>query len=109
MSWLPADSILKAIEKNADKETKKAFHGVYAIDNLPTFISHYPFMMIVNTHTNNLSGEHWLAIFIDKDRNGELFDSLSFPVNTTIMRWTNKFTRKWLTNASRFQNPLSAT
>ena len=66
-------------------------------------------MMVVNTHTKNLPGEHWIAIYVDKDRNGELFDSLSSPINTTLMRWLNRFTRKWLTNTVPFQNPLAAT
>ena len=109
MSWLSGNTIIQKIEKNADAKTLNAFKGIYPIDKLPEFIPSYPFIIIVNTHTHNLNGEHWLAILIDENKNGELFDSLALPVSTHILRWMNKFTRKWLTNGTAYQNLLSTS
>ncbi len=109
MSWLTGNTIIKKIEKNADAKTLDAFKGIYPIDQLPAFIPSYPFLIIVNTHTHNLYGEHWIAIFIDKNKNGELFDSLASPISNHVIRWMNKFTRRWLTNGTAYQHPMSAT
>ncbi len=109
MSWLSDDTIIEKIEKNANAKTKQAFHGIFAIDNLPSFIPHYPCFIIVNTHTHNLNGEHWIAMFIDGHKRGELFDSLAFPPSNHTTRWLNKFTRKWTRNRRIYQHPMSAT
>ena len=107
MSWLTNHQIVKKIESNADAATRKAFRGVYSIDDLPAFIPRLPILLIVNTQTHNLPGEHWIAIFIDKDKRGEVFDSLALPSSIILSRWMNRFTRKWRTNVLCFQNPLS--
>ncbi len=109
MSWLSGSTIIQKIKKNADAKTLDAFKGIHPIDKLPAFISSYPFIIIVNTHTHNLNGEHWIAIFIDKNKNGELFDSLALPVSNHIIRWMNKFTRKWLTNGTAYQYSMSTS
>ena len=109
MSWLTVKSLSTKVRKNARRKTLEAFSGIYSIDTLPTFISCRPFLMIVNTHTHNLPGEHWIAIHIDENKNGELFDSLAIPVNNTLIRWLNTFTNKWKTNSRSFQHPTSST
>ena len=109
MSWLSSKDLIDKVRKNANRETLLAFYGVCAIDDLPEFIHARPFLLIVNTHTQNLPGEHWIAIFIDSDRNGELFDSLALPVSNILIRWLNRFTNKWKKNGRTFQQLLSAT
>ena len=109
MSWLSDRDIATKIRRNADSKTLHAFFGVYPIDRLPQFIPHLPIIIIVNTHTHNLQGEHWKTVFIDKDKNGELFDSLALPASSKLIRWLNTFTRKWKTNHLSYQDPLSAT
>lgn len=109
MSWLKTETIIDKIVKNADVKTLKAFQGICAIDKLPTFIHSYPILLIVNTHTHNLPGEHWIVLFIDKDKSGEVFDSLTLPISNFIIRWMNRFTRKWKTNGTAYQHPTSAT
>lgn len=109
MSWLSTKTLLEKIRKNADKGTLIAFHGVYSIDNLPEFIHTRPFLMIVNTHTKNLPGEHWISILIDANRNGEIFDSLALPVSDILIRWLNRFTNKWKKNSRTFQHLRSST
>ena len=108
MSWLSNKTLLKKIKKNACEETLKAFNGIYSIDNLPDSIPRRPFLIIINTHTHNLPGEHWICVFIDQDRNGELFDSLALPVSNILIRWLNVFTTKWKRNSLSFQHLLSA-
>lgn len=109
MSWLSGATLVKKVKANADTETRHAFHGVFSIDNLPEFIPSRPFLIIINTQTHNLPGEHWKAILIDADKNGELFDSLALPASNILIQWLNRFTVKWKTNNRSFQNPLSAT
>lgn len=109
MSWLSSKTLVDTVRKNADKETLIAFYGVCSIDKLPEFIHTRPFLMIVNTHTHNLPGEHWIAILIDANRNGELFDSLALPVNNILIRWLNRFTSKWKKNERALQHALSSS
>ena len=109
MSWLTSKDIINKVKKNADRRTLNAFYGVYAIDNLPEFIHTRPFLMVVNTHTQNLPGEHWIAILVDANKNGELFDSLALPVSNILIRWLNRFTNKWKKNGRTFQHLLSST
>lgn len=109
MSWLSGKDLVDKVRKNADKETLLAFYGTCAIDDLPEYIHSRPFFLLVNTHTKNLPGEHWIAILIDENRYGELFDSLALPVSNILIRWLNRFTKKWKKNGRSFQPLLSAT
>lgn len=109
MSWLSNRQLIYKVRKNANDTTKKAFLGVYPIDKLPKFIPYLPVFLIVNTHTHNLNGEHWKAIFINKNRYGEVFDSLAQPTSEILIRWMNRFTRKWRTNRKTFQHDSSST
>ena len=78
MSWLSTKDLIDKVKRNADGATLAAFHGVFPIDELPSAVPHYPFFMIVNTQSHNLPGEHWITIFIDADRRGDIFDSLAY-------------------------------
>ena len=109
MSWLSNRKLIEKVKYNGDLRTLQAFHGVYPIDKLPTFVPHLPILIIVNTHTHNLEGEHWKTIFIDCDKSGEVFDSLALPMSYILIQWMNRFTRKWKTNPRSYQHRLSAT
>lgn len=109
MSWLSGQEIEDAIYKYADVPTREAFEGVYSINKLPFAIPHYPFFMIVNTQAHNLPGAHWITVFIDKNRRGEIFDSLALPLQQSLMRWMNQFTHTMTRNRLTFQHPLSDT
>lgn len=109
MSWLSGYELENLIQKNADAETRHAFLGIYAMDTLPHRIPHLPVLLIINTHTSNLSGEHWKAVYISKEHYGEVFDSLAQPTSTRLMQWMNCFTRKWIRSPLTIQNPHSAT
>ena len=109
MSWLSGKDLIKKIKRNADGTTLAAFHGVFPIDNLPFAVPHYPFFMIVNTQAHNLPGEHWIAIFIDVNRRGDIFDSFALPPSNMLLRWMNRFTRSFTSNRFTYQHPLSST
>ena len=109
MSWLSNKSLASKVRNNASHDTLVSFEGIFSIDKLPQFISHRPFLAIVNTHTHNLPGEHWLAIYIDGDKRGEIFDPLSLPISNILIQWMNRFTIKWKTNNRAFQDLLSSS
>lgn len=109
MSWLSGHDIIKKILYNAGDVTWLAFDNIYSIDTLPKSINHYPCFIVVNTHTKNLSGQHWKAILIKEDHSAEVFDSLALPLSVFVENWLNKFTRKWRTNLRAYQHSASAT
>ena len=109
MSWLSDRQLYRKVMKNGDTRTKKAFFGVYPIDELPDTIPHLPIFIIVNTHAHNLGGEHWKTIYIDKNRRGEVFDSLAQPMSNLLIRWLNQFTRSWITNRKVYQHDANTT
>ena len=109
MSWLSDDDISRKVRRNGNEKCQAAFYGVYPLDALPHFIPHLPLFIVVNTQTTNLEGEHWKTIFIDKNRRGEVFDSLAQPMNAILIRWMNRFTRRWKKNRKVYQKAKSAT
>ena len=109
MSWLSNHAISDGILRNGDAATKKAFLGVVSIDSLPGSVPRYPIFLVVNTQAHNLPGQHWIVVFIDKNKRGEVFDSLALPTSILLSRWMNRFTRSWRTNMLSFQHPLSGT
>ena len=109
MSWLSTEDLLRKVKRNSNSDISKVFHGVYPIDKLPKFVSHRPYLIIVNTHTHNLEGEHWICVFINDNREGEVFDSLANVPNAILSQWLNRFTCRWKRNECIYQSPLSAT
>ena len=109
MSWLKGSTIIDKVHKNADEETWKAFDNVYTLDTLPSSIGHYPIFIVLNTHPQNLEGEHWKVIYIGKDRRGELFDSLGMAPNIPTQQWLRKHTRQYQRSKRMLQHPLSST
>jgi hypothetical protein len=52
-----------------------SFLGVYPLEKLPTFKQYGG--LIVNTHTSNLAGEHWIAIYV-KPNHIKVYDPFGF-------------------------------
>lgn len=109
MSWLSDEKISEKVRKNGVMKVRNAFYGLYPIDELPEFIPFLPIFIVVNTHTHNLAGEHWKTIFINENRYGEVFDSLAQPMSDLLVRWMNRFTRRWKTNYKVYQHASSTT
>ena len=109
MSWLTDKKITEKVMKNGSEKIRHAFYGVYPIDALPKSVPHLPLFLVVNTQTHNLAGEHWKTIFIDKNRCGEVFDSLAQPMSDILIQWMNRFTRRWKRNRKVYQHGKSST
>lgn len=107
VAWLTTLELESFVNNFADKETRAAFLGVFPIDKLPKSIPHLPLMFIINTNASNLPGQHWKAIYVSKNRNGEIFDSLATFVNLKLEQWMNTFTKRWTVSTLILQNPLS--
>ena len=87
------------------------FIGTFARDELP-IIKKFPASIIINTATSDESGEHWVALFIDKDGDGFYFDSFGFPpyhkeISSYIDNNTNFF--KYNTVTLQTPNRFSVT
>lgn len=108
MSWLSDRDIMRKIQRNGSQLTKTNFHDVLSIDTLPKFISHLPFTLIVNMDAHNLPGTHWIAVYIDEHKRGEIFDSLALPTSLPLAKWMNQFTVSWRRNCRSYQHPLSS-
>jgi len=99
MSNLSNVEILNLMKK-AHPYSKKLFLNVFPRDELPTSIQSYPCSLIINTDTVNLRGKHWVAVYINRNRVAEYFDSLNQPPLHDISIWMNRFswTRKKVTS-----------
>ena len=51
------------------------FMGVFSSDTLPTSIKKRPAIIVCNTDPSDRGGEHWICIYVDRNRCGEFFDS----------------------------------
>lgn len=74
------------------------FIGVFPRNRLPMsaiVCRQLPLTLIVNTDTANLPGRHWVAIYVDEQRRGEYFDSLSQPIPKHMLLWLSCFTNQW--------------
>ena len=108
MSWLNDTDIVHKIQRNGDQLIKSSFHGVFPIDALPESISNLPFTMVVNMDTHNLPGSHWIAVYIDEYKRGEIFDSLALPTSLPLAKWMNQFTVSWRRNSRYYQHLFSS-
>lgn len=68
----------------------KIFKGVFACDKLPVSFS-LPAAFIVNLSPSSSEGSHWIAIYIDKFKQCEYFDSFGLKLNDdTIIKFMEK-------------------
>lgn len=95
----------------SDPYTKNIFWGVRASNHLPSHIRKVPACMIVNSDPSFKQGAHWLALFIDENRNVEFFDS--YGQEPEKYRLIFDFLKRYDTNLKKnnrqLQGPLSST
>ena len=114
MSWLSAATLEQAVNQCANSsEVRRAFRGVYPHNHLPTTTTpvtkfRLPCTLIVNTDTHNLPGRHWISIYIDIQRHGEIFDSLMTPPSAHVIRFMERYCQRWTMNHLIYQHPLSS-
>ena len=113
MSWLSATTLTQLVHRCAENgEVRRAFRGTFPHNRLPMVIPpeklQLPLTLILNTDTHNLPGQHWTSIYIDRQRRGELFDSLSRPPSAQTVRFLDRYCpRYWVTNSLIYQPPQS--
>ena len=94
------------------KDYKDCYVGAFPRDHLPKkSISKRPFALIMNTDVSNNPGEHWVALFVNKDNIAEYFDSFGrIPLFKEITEFMslNKI-NKIIHNKKQVQNAMSST
>lgn len=88
-----------------------SFIGVFACNELKNMIHHNrqtPYSFIVNTQTNNLPGEHWIAVSCENNGVTLIFDPLGFYYPPPLIHYlvAKKF-RKIYFNRIQYQHPNS--
>lgn len=97
------------LEKWAKNNININFLGIFASNELSKLkpLYNYPYYFIINTDNNNLSGQHWICIYMHDKKIGEIFDSFGKFPNFYVQRWLNKNSNKWYYNPKLLQPPLS--
>ena len=72
----PLNSIQILNYLKQDDYAKNIFRSVLPRDRLPQNVS-FPSAYVINTHTSDKKGEHWLAIYYDKNGLCTFFDLVS--------------------------------
>jgi hypothetical protein len=80
------------------------FQGVFSADTLPM----KPRLLVCNTDPSTKPGEHWIAIYVDKNGVGEYFDSFGRAPNEHFKHYMNATCIRWTFNVQQLQSVVSA-
>lgn len=75
---------------------------ITSIDRLPTKFS-YPLYLVVNESESTKEGSHWVAIFINKEKQSIYFDSYGRQIPERIKQFLMKHKTRIQQNKSQFQ------
>ena len=96
------------IDRVLRKAENDVFYGVYPSDRLPD-INRLPALIVANTDPAHRAGEHWIAMHIDSDGTGELFDSLAlYPPKKEFANYMNKNFVRWTSSDKQLQSAASS-
>ena len=99
MNNIQIDTILRR-----DQFSKKKFLGTFSYDTLPTKVK-YPSCLIVNTQNHDQPGEHWLAIYYNKNKTAEFFDSFGMPPSFfNLQQYLEKSSVSFKFNSTQIQS-----
>jgi len=101
---------MNTLQINKLFQTYECYVGTYACNQLPTkFIAKRPFALIMNTDPIEMPGQHWVAIFVNKN-SGEYFDSYGLsPMNKEVYEFFQKQKIHNLTHNTNQIQGVSAT
>jgi hypothetical protein len=85
-------------------DNQPGFQGVYSSDVLPRT----PRLLVCNTDPAWKPGEHWIAIYVDRNGCGEYFDSFGRPPNRHFERYMNLKCSRWTFNRKQLQSRISS-
>lgn len=102
--------ILNAMKKN--NKLSKYFTGVYPSNHLPKKIN-TPAFIVANTDPSHKSGTHWVAIYISKTGETEIFNSFGAlqPIQSEFRKFLQHNSKSGctVTNTKRLQSDYSLT
>src|SRR5689334_20148323 len=91
-------------ELTSDAYSKRYFKGVLARDQLPNKIKK-PAAYIINTENSDKKGEHWLALFYDRNCRCDFFDSFGLhPAFYNLEKYLYKTSSTWQYNKNQLQS-----
>ena len=83
------------------------FLGTFARNVMPTCVVP-PFSLVCNTDPNTETGEHWIAVHVDEEGNGEYFDSYGLPpLQDAFENCLNRHCKTWTWNDRQIQQLAS--
>ena len=95
---------MNSLEVYAALKTLPLNTMVYAANHLPNTIA-TPCAIVVNTDPDYKPGAHWIAIYIDKSRNGEFFDSYGLqPIVKSHKAFLRSNCKKLTCNRKKMQS-----
>ena len=89
-----------------DLLASRHFRGVFSCDTLPQNVSDLPMLLVANTDPSDLPGSHWVAVWINCQRQGYFFDSYGFPPETygqELHKFMNENTRRYTSQRRQLQ------
>lgn len=87
-----------------DKHVAPFFEGVFAADTLPRRLHKTPALLICNTDPITKPGSHWIAFYIDRDGQGEFWDSYGLPpIVPSHRKFLDRHCKKWTHNHTTLQ------
>ena len=86
----------------------KCFLGVFPCDKLPRNVPR-PSCIIANTQPSGTAGEHWIAIFINKEGYGDYFCSYGVTPLFVFCDFLNRECVDWNYSQKRIQSSMSTT
>lgn len=97
----------KEIRKILLRHLGSSFMGVYARNTLPNRVT-IPAAIVCNTDKDTETGEHWVAFYIDLNRNLEYYDSYGLPpIHKEFYDFLKSQSNKWTWNSKCVQKPDS--
>ena len=89
-----------------DLYSQKIFKNVCAKDFLPKVV--YPSAYVINSDPSSKPGEHWIAVYFDKNGKGEYFDSYGLsPDMLGFTDFMNANSTSWVYNKKTLQSLFS--